>query len=111
MTSNPLETAGSVGGLPGVPGARHVLASTDDGRDPRYAAVREAAARIAAASHGRVLLYHVLVEPSASGGRPRVFLPSTADDADPTRPHTGSRHHGIRRSSCRHGRPPRPFGP
>lgn len=69
-----------------------VLAITDGGRDERYAPVRDAAARLASRSSGRVILFHAPPGPWDLGGRSRLFVPPPAlDPAMPARSHTGSR--------------------
>lgn len=74
-----------------------IVAVTDDGADPRFAAVRAAATDIAAARGARVLLFHA---PSGMApdrpGRPRLFVPGAdASGHDGGRLHTGARHRDL----------------
>ena len=78
-----------------IPERGTIVAVTDDGSDPRYAAVRDAATEIAAIVGGLVLLHHT--PPGASSPEaqaPRLFVPdSGADGAG--RPHNGSRRRDL----------------
>jgi hypothetical protein len=77
--------------LPLLPGrACTILAVTDDGTDPRYAPVRAAAARLASAAGGRVLLYLQPGPLDPRRGSARVFLPTGRG-----RQHTGSRQRDL----------------
>lgn len=78
-----------------IPARGTVIAVTDDGSDPRFAAVREAATAIAAVGGGRVLLFHSPAMPASGSGRaPRMFLPAASPDGA-GRPHTGSRKQDL----------------
>ncbi len=74
-----------------VPPGTVVLAVTDDGACDRYAPVREAAAAMAGAARGTVVLFHVPPGPVVQGGRPRRFVPPAPDASGAARAHTGSR--------------------
>jgi hypothetical protein len=80
-----------------VPTGGLVVAVTDDGSDPRYEAVRDAAAELAAAAHGKVLLFHAPPGQSESGPiRPRLYFPVLdGTDGSTTRQHTGSRQRDL----------------
>ncbi len=74
-----------------LPSGATVVAVTDDGADPRYAAVRQLAALAAHDAGGTVLLCVAparLASPPRS--RPRLFLPPV-DGPAPGRAHTGTR--------------------
>ncbi len=80
-----------------IPTGGLVVAVTDDGVDPRYAAVRAAATDIAVAARGKVLLLYAPKGQAAPGPvRPRLFFPPT-DGAGrrAPRPHTGSRQRDL----------------
>jgi hypothetical protein len=73
-----------------------ILVATDDGQDPRYALARDAAARIASALGGCVVLFHAPPGPLVPGGRSRHFVPPDPAVADQAvRPHTGSRRSDL----------------
>lgn len=79
-----------------LPRGGAVLVVTDDGRDERYTLVRDAAARIASALRGRVVLFHAPPGPFVPGGRSRHFVPPVlAAQGDAARPHTGSRRSDL----------------
>ena len=79
-----------------LPRGGTVLVVTDDGHDERYALVRDAAARIASALRGRVVLFHAPPGPLVPGGRSRHFVPPVlAAPSDAARPHTGSRRSDL----------------
>jgi len=78
-----------------IPAGGTVIAVTDDGSDPRCAAVRDAATRFAAITGARVLLYHSPPDRQALGARsPRLFVPDPAP-VSAGRPHTGSRRRDL----------------
>jgi hypothetical protein len=73
-----------------------ILVVTDDGQDPRYALARDAAARIASALGGRVVLFHAPPGALVPGGRSRHFVPpDPAAAGQAVRPHTGSRRSDL----------------
>ena len=78
MALHPASTAtGDAAGL--VPPGGLVVAVTDDGSDPRYGAVREAATRLARAARGKVLLFYGPPGWGMAGPvRPRMFFPAAA---------------------------------
>jgi hypothetical protein len=78
-----------------LPSGATVIAVTDDGADPRYAAVRQVAAR-AAARVGGTLLFCVVParDPGTPRSGPRLFLP-TIDPGVGERPHTGTRSRDL----------------
>ena len=81
-----------------VPAGGIVGAVTDDGDDPRHAAVRDAAADVAVAATARILLYYAALGPPGRGPtRSRIFSPATVDAADgaAARLHTGSRRRDL----------------
>ena len=83
-------TASDLAALVG-PGAT-IIAMTDEGSDPRYAAVRAAAASIATAADARILLFHAppgQVDPTAR--RWRLFEHAEGPAGPPERTHTISR--------------------
>ncbi len=82
---------------PPIPAGGLVVAVTDDGTDPRYAAVRDAAAGLAASIHGKVLLFYARQRSSTGPSvRPRFFFPTTPTRrAQATRAHTGSRRRDL----------------
>jgi len=78
-----------------IPAGATIIAVTDDGSDPRCAAVRDAATRFAAITGARVLLYHSPPDRQALGARsPRLFVPDPAP-VGAGRPHTGSRRRDL----------------
>ncbi len=61
---------------PHLPAGGTVVAVTDDGSDPRFDAVRDAATDLAAAAHGRVILLHAIPgQGDVLRRRPTVFTP------------------------------------
>jgi len=84
-----------------IPAGRTVIAVTDDGSDPRFAAVRDAATRIAASTGARVLLHYSPPGRQALGVRSsRLFVPDMTPDSA-GRPHTGSRRRDLLLSEAR----------
>ena len=78
-----------------IPAGGTVIAVTDDGSDPRCAAVRDAATRIAAITGARVLLHYSPPDRQALGARsPRLFVPDMTPNSA-GRPHTGSRRRDL----------------
>ena len=78
---------------PRLPAGGTVVAVTDDGSDPRFDAVRDAATDLAAAARGRVILFHAIPgQGDVRRRRPTVFIPGlhAGDDrpegARPARP-------------------------
>lgn len=80
-----------------IPPGGLVVAVTDDGKDPRYAAVRAAATEIAATAGGKVLLLCAPPGQAAPGSvRPRLFCRAPDGGGGKTaRPHTGSRRRDL----------------
>ncbi len=80
-----------------IPPGSLVVAVTDDGGDPRYAAVRAAATDIAVAAEGTVVLLYVSASQAAFGPiRSRRFLPPMDCAGKPSpRLHTGSRRRDL----------------
>jgi hypothetical protein len=70
---------------PSIPPGGIVVAATDDGSDPRYTAVRHAAAAVAASIGGTVLLYRAprssagIADLVSAAGAAVVLLPAEAD--------------------------------
>ena len=61
---------------PHLPAGGTVVAVTDDGSDPRFDAVRDAATDLAAAARGRVILFHAIPgQGDVRRRRPTVFIP------------------------------------
>ncbi len=78
-----------------IPERGTIVAVTDDGSDPRYAAVRDAATEIAAIVGGLVLLHHTPAGASSPEARaPRLFVPDSGTDGA-GRPHNGSRRRDL----------------
>ena len=78
-----------------IPERGTIVAVTDDGSNPRYAAVREAAAEIAAIVGGLVLLHHTPPGAASPETRsPRLFIPNV-DAGGAGRPHNGSRKRDL----------------
>jgi hypothetical protein len=78
-----------------IPAGATIIAVTDDGSDPRCAAVRDAATRFAAITGARVLLHYSPPGRQALGARaPRHFVPDMTPDGA-GRPHTGSRRRDL----------------
>ncbi len=74
---------------PHLPAGGTVVAVTDDGSDPRFDAVRDAATDLAAAARGRVILVHVIPgQGDVRHRRPTVFVPGlhAGDDRQSGRP-------------------------
>lgn len=78
-----------------IPERGTIVAVTDDGSDPRYAAVRDAATEIAAIVGGLVLLHHTPPGASTPKARaPRLFVPDTGAGGG-GRAHNGSRKRDL----------------
>ena len=78
-----------------IPERGTIVAVTDDGSDPRYAAVRDAATEIAAIVGGPVLLHHTPPGASTPKARaPRLFVPDTGAGGG-GRAHNGSRKRDL----------------
>ena len=73
--------------VPLVPPGGVVIAVTDDGADPRFRTVRDAAATIAAGAGGRVLLFHAPPGQADSGRRKwHLFVPGSRGAGGPAEP-------------------------
>jgi hypothetical protein len=78
-----------------IPERATIIAVTDDGTSPRYAAVREAAAEIAAIVGGLVVLHHTPPgEMTPEARAPRLFVPDRTPGGT-GRPHNGSRRRDL----------------
>jgi hypothetical protein len=78
-----------------IPARSTIVAVTDDGSNPRHAAVRDAATEIAKVVGGLVLLHHTPPGASTPEARsPRLFVPDTRADGT-GRPHNGSRKRDL----------------
>jgi hypothetical protein len=68
---------------PHLPAGGTVVAVTDDGSDPRFDAVRDAATDLAAAARGRVILFHAIPgQGDVRLRRPTVFIPGLGSGDD-----------------------------
>lgn len=73
-----------------VPAGGVVIAVTDAGSDPRFRAVRDAAATLAAGAGGRVLLFHAPPGQTDTGRRRwHLFVPGLRNTGTPAKPDAG----------------------
>lgn len=90
MTTETRLTASGLAQL--VPAGGVVIAVTDDGSDPRFRAVRDAAATIAAGAGGRVLLFHAPPGQADTGRRRwRLIVPGLRGLGSAAAPDAGRR--------------------
>lgn len=96
MTLPDLDPASVSGVARFVPSGGLVLAATDDGCDPRYESVREAAVEVALAAAARILLFDTSAASRSSGRtESRLFVPLAGPSGGHGRLHTGSRRRDL----------------